>query len=393
MSFIQIIRTTWSNILGKRMRSLLTITGIAVGIATIVFLISLGYGLQSFSVKRISSIQSLSTLDVSQGKTANFKLDKPTVDKISKLNNVTEISPIISIGSKVSSGDKRTDVVATAVRADYFSYEDLKLSKGGIFTDDDNKTIVSTALVQSLGSDENAILGQEIDFLISYKQKDQTPSKVLKLTISGVVSDNSSSFAYIPIAQVQDILGEDVVYSSLKVKTGSQESLAGVRAEIEGMGFTVTSVADTISQVNSVFGGVRIALGLLGGVALIVAAIGMFNTMTIALLERTRDIGIMKAVGVDNRDIYWMFLAEAIIISGTGGIVGAALGELTAILINLLVGSLAKMVGAESITLFYTPFWFVAVIVGFSLIVGISTGFYPSRRAAKINPLDALRYE
>jgi putative ABC transport system permease protein len=344
-------------------------------------------------VKRISSIQSLTTLDVTQGKTANFKLDKPTVDKIAKLENVTEESPLISIGSKVTLGDKRTDAVATAVKGDYFAYEDLKLSKGTVFGDNDQKAVLSTALIQTLGADENSIVGKEINFLVSYKQKDQTPSRELKLIISGVVQDSASSFAFIPLAQIQDLLGDGVIYSSLKVKTTSESTMGGVRKEIEDMGFTVTSVADTIAQVNSIFGGVRIALGLLGGIALIVAAIGMFNTMTIALLERTRDIGIMKAIGVDNRDIYWMFLTEAIIISGAGGIAGAGLGQLLAMGINALITAVAKMVGAEPITLFSTPLAFVAIIVGFSLIVGVSTGFYPSRRAAKINPLDALRYE
>ncbi|MFA7244499.1 MAG: ABC transporter permease [Patescibacteria group bacterium] len=393
MKFFQIIRTTWLNILGKRMRSLLTVIGIAVGIGTIVFLVSLGYGLQEFSVKRISSIQSLTTLDVTQGKTANFKLDEPTIDKISKLSNVSEISPIISLGSKVALADKKTDAVATAVQGDYFVYEDLKLTKGSTFMDDDKKAVLSTALLQALGTDENSIIGKTIAFNISYKQKEQSQSKDLSLIVSGVVSDNTSPFAYIPLSQVQDLLGERAIYSSLKVKTASEDTMGGVRKEIEDMGLSVTSVADTIAQVNSVFGGIRIALGLLGGIALVVAAIGMFNTMTIALLERTRDIGIMKSVGVDNRDIYWMFLAEAIIISGAGGIAGAAFGQLLAVLINVLVGSLARMVGAEPIVLFSTPFTFVAIIVGFSLVVGISTGFYPSRRAAKINPLDALRYE
>jgi putative ABC transport system permease protein len=134
-------------------------------------------------------------------------------------------------------------------------------------------------------------------------------------------------------------------------------------------------------------------LGALGGIALLVAAIGMFNTMTIALLERTRDIGIMKAVGVDNRDIYWMFLTEAIIISGLGGALGGALGLLLSIGINAIVNGLATLVGADSVILFRTPLSFVAIVIVFAVVVGISTGIYPSKRAAKINPLDALRYE
>jgi putative ABC transport system permease protein len=394
MKFLEIARTTWSNLKGKKTRTTLTVSGIAVGIGAIVFLVSLGYGLQEFSIKRISSINSLSTLDVSQGKTANFRLDEPTVAKIKAIPGVAETSPVLSLAGKISYLGQKTDIVATAVEEKFFTYEDMRLQRGGFFSDNDQKVVISSALQQSLGLEPSTSLDKEVILSLSSKAKDgSTTVKDIKLKISGIIQDSTASFAYFPIATVQDQITADTVFSGLKVKAKSNNDIANVRQEIEALGLGVTSIGDTISQINSVFKIVRIFLGALGGIALLVAAIGMFNTMTIALLERTRDIGIMKAIGVDNRDIYWMFLAEAIIISGLGGALGGILGLLLSEGINAIVNGLAKLVGADSVILFRTPLYFVAIVIIFALIVGVSTGIYPSRRAAKINPLDALRYE
>lgn len=390
----QIIETTWSNLMGKKSRTILTVTGIAVGIGAIVFLVSLGYGLQEFSIKRISSINSLSTLDVSQGKTASFKLDGATVKKISALKGVASISPVLSLGGKAAMGTKKTDIVATAVEDDYFALEDLRLFKGNTFTDEEQKTVISTALVQSLGQEPTDIINQDLSLTVTFKTKDKTSvTKDLVLKVSGIVQDNTATFAYYPIKLISEYTNDDTIYSALKVKVSEKDNISAVRSEIEGMGLTVTSVADTIAQIDKVFGYIRIGLVALGSVALVVAAIGMFNTMTIALLERTRDIGIMKALGIDNSDIYWMFLSEAMLIAGMGGIAGAFFGVFLSYSINFAINFLAKLVGAETVLLFSTPLWFTLIIIMFSLIVGLSTGIYPSKRAAKINPLDALRYE
>lgn len=394
MRFTQITRTTWANLKGKKTRTMLTVSGIAVGIGAIVFLVSLGYGLQEFSIKRISSINSLSTLDVSQGKTTNFKLDGPTVDEIKKTSGVSQISPLLSLAGKISYTDKKTDIVATAVESDFFTYEDMRLQRGGFFSDEDSKIVISSALQQTLGLSASDSLDKEIVLSLSSKSKDgETLNKDLELKISGIVQDTTASFAYFPIATISGQITADTIFSGLKVKVESNDDLASVRREIEGLGLTVTSVADTISQIDRVFQIVRIFLGALGGIALLVAAIGMFNTMTIALLERTRDIGIMKAIGVDNRDIYWMFLIEAIIISGLGGALGGILGLILSVSINAVVNALANLVGADPVILFRTPIYFVVIVIVFAVFVGVSTGIYPSKRAAKINPLDALRYE
>jgi len=209
----------------------------------------------------------------------------------------------------------------------------------------------------------------------------------------GVVQDDSTAFSYIPINSIASELSEKVSYNSLKVKVKDKSQIPSMKEKFTSMGYSVTTIADTISQVDQIFRIIQIILAFFGLVALLVASIGMFNTMTIALLERTRDIGIMKAIGVRDRDVSRIFLSEAAIIAGAGGIIGVVGGWATAKLVNIGVNMLAISVGGEPETLFATPIVFALGIVIFSFFVGILTGLYPSRRASRLNPLDALRYE
>lgn len=394
MRISQIFRITWSNLKGKRVRTILTILGIAVGMGAIVFLVSLGYGLQQFTIKRISSISSLSTLTVSQGKTISIILDSSMIKKIEKINGVEKVVSVLASGGVVKFGDKKLDIVAIGTGSDYFIYEDTKFIAGNGFSDNENKIVVSSALVKNMGEDFSSVISKEVFLSVNFKDKNgKYLAKDLKVVIAGVVDDETSIFAYYPIKLIEELIDENTVFSSLKAKVQTRESVMNVKKEIENMGFSVASIAETVKQIDVVFRYVRIILATFGAIALLVAAIGMFNTMTIALLERTRDIGIMKAVGVNNKDIYLMFLLESVLISSLGGILGSGFGTAFSYLVNAGINYLAKIVGAEPVILFSTPLSFIGIIIIFSIFVGILTGIYPSRRAANINPLDALRYE
>lgn len=159
------------------------------------------------------------------------------------------------------------------------------------------------------------------------------------------------------------------------------------------MGFNVSALSDTIEEANKIFQAVQIILSLFGAVALIVSAIGMFNTMTIALLERTQEVGIMKSLGASNSDVWKLFLVESIIIGFLGGVSGIFLGIAGGQISNFGVNKLASSLGGTAIDLFYTPSEFIMIILLFSTIVGFLTGLYPARRASRLNPLEALRYK
>ena len=159
------------------------------------------------------------------------------------------------------------------------------------------------------------------------------------------------------------------------------------------MGYLVSSLSDTIDQAKKIFRIIQIILALFGLVALVVSAIGMFNTMTVTLLERINEIGILRSIGASANDIRLLFLVESVLMGFLGGIGGIVVGYLGGEIANFGLNILAKSFGGEPLNLFYRPFWFIGFIIIFSTIIGFLTGIYPSRRASKLNPLEALRYK
>jgi putative ABC transport system permease protein len=187
-------------------------------------------------------------------------------------------------------------------------------------------------------------------------------------------------------------LGE-APYSEIKVKVAERKQVNTIRKTIESMGYPTTSVKDTVDQIDQAFIIIKSVLGGFGMVALFVAAIGIFNTMTISLLERTHEIGVMKAIGGRNRDVARVFTCEAAIIGLLGGLFGVLAGWALGLALNGLVNFIATSVGGEANDYFLLPIDFILIVIVFSFVVSTIAGIWPARRAAKLNPLEALRYE
>ena len=166
-----------------------------------------------------------------------------------------------------------------------------------------------------------------------------------------------------------------------------------MRDTVIGQGFSVSSLSDTVAQANKVFSAVQLTLMFFGFVALSVSAIGMFNTMTIALLERTEEIGIMKSTGASRNSISLMFIMESTIMGLLGALGGVVISYLGGFIVNSLLNVVAARFGGQAINLFYSPLWFVFTIIGFGAFVGLLTGVFPARSASRIDPLEALRYK
>ncbi|MDX1608073.1 MAG: FtsX-like permease family protein, partial [Candidatus Spechtbacterales bacterium] len=177
------------------------------------------------------------------------------------------------------------------------------------------------------------------------------------------------------------------------VRVDASENLNIVQEEIIEQGFNVVALSKTVEQANKIFTGIQAVLGTFGSIALIVSAIGMFNTMTVTLLERTAEIGIMRTIGASSGDIKILFLAEAVIVGFLGGIVGILIGTSIGFGLNALLNFVASRAGGTGVTLFRYPILFLLFIASFSTIVGFLTGLFPARRAAALNPLDAIRYK
>jgi len=209
--------------------------------------------------------------------------------------------------------------------------------------------------------------------------------------IVGVVDDDDNQFIYIPIEDIT-VLGVSN-FSQAKLVLKDQKFLPDVRKKVESMGFKTASTVDTVAQIETFFGGLRSVLGVIGFIALGVASLGMFNTLTVSLLERTREIGGMKTMGMVSGEIQELFLAEAMIMGFAGGIGGLLMGIIAGQLSSYAVSAVAITQGVGYLELTYVPFGLILFIVVSSFVVGLVTGLYPSQRAKKISALNALRYE
>lgn len=213
----------------------------------------------------------------------------------------------------------------------------------------------------------------------------------VKYKVIGVIDDDQNSYLYVPFADLYRLAVRNL--SQLKIVLSDQKDLPLVRKEVETMGFKTASVTDTIKQIEALFANVRLVLAMIGLVALVVAALGMFNTLTVSLLERTREIGGMKVMGVVAHEIEDLFLAEAMIMGLGGGFGGLIFGFLAGKLLSFIVTVIAFSSQRQILDLTYIPLPFIIFIIILSFFVGIVTGLYPAQRAKKISALNALRYE
>jgi len=258
------------------------------------------------------------------------------------------------------------------------------------------EAIVNKAFLDVLGIKENDSIGKKfnLSFVATEGLTDENKkviSSAVEYKILGVTPDTKTPIVYVPIIDVKQLGLTN--YSQVKLVVTNEKELAKVRKQVEVLGFKTTSVADTVSQIEALFKTLRLILGLLGVVALSVAALGMFNTLTVSLLERTHEIGMMKAIGMKSIEVHDLFLTESMIMGVFGGIGGLLFGIVCGKILSLILTIFAVFKGVGLIDITYIPFSFVFLIILLSLTVGIITGIYPAHRATKISALDALRYE
>jgi putative ABC transport system permease protein len=182
-------------------------------------------------------------------------------------------------------------------------------------------------------------------------------------------------------------------YSAVSVKLGSLRDLAAVGSRVREMGFSTFALADQFDEITKAFYVMDMILAAVGMIAIVVAALGIVNTMVMSILERYREIGVMKAVGAGDGDIKRIFFFESGAIGLLGGAAGCVLGWATSLLINRIVNLYTARQGLPFIDYFAFPFWIFLGAMGFSLLVSLVSGIYPARRAARVDPVVALRHD
>jgi len=256
--------------------------------------------------------------------------------------------------------------------------------------------VVNEAVVNAMGLESaKEVIGQLINVNIAFAGKDMESSieetRMEKLEIIGIISGADSPQVFMPIVNLKTLGIDD--FSQVKIEAEKQADLPKIREEIEGMGFQTASVADTVDRVLQVFRWINIGLLVLGSVALIIATLGMFNTLTVSLLERTREIGIMKAIGMKKAEVMLLFFFEAGLMGFWGGTIGFLSGFLFAKMLNLFLNLFLISPAKGFVSVVSVPWYLPFLVVAFTIFISLLTALLPAKRAAKISPLDAIRYE
>ncbi len=377
-------------------RTWLTILGIGVGIGAVVILVGLGYGLQGILLEKIIFGESLLSLNVSNPPSRAVLLTDKTINNFLKIDHVEDVAPLTSFSSLMRLNNIAGNVKLEAVPPQYFRYAGIPIKTGKPFKKGaTNQIIVSYTTLKLFGVSSTQALGKKVKFKVFLPQKNSNEIKEVEMEkeyqIVGII-ENPSLVAYMPLSEFKAHFAVPY-YERVEVKVDQSKNLNLAQKEIISKGFVVSALSKTVEQANKIFHGIQITLGLFGGIALIVSAIGMFNTMTVTLLERTNEIGIMRTIGASSKDIMILFLSESIILGFLGGAVGVGIGLAVGKLLNMLLSIIATKMGGVAVTLFVFPYWFLGFTIIFAGFMGLITGIFPARKASVLNPLDAIRYK
>lgn len=381
-------------------RTWLTILGMGVGISAVVILVGLGFGLQQILLEQIIFGDSLLSLNVTSPNVRTLGLTAEVVEEFETIDRVEDASPLASYSALMTVDDLTGNVFLQGAEPRYLRYAGIPLVAGQVFGDGagSKEILLSQATLKlfDFGDDPEAALGKRVSLRALVPNNSGTGTTEVPLQgeyeVVGVLSEEAAINVMVSLEELSANFAVNL-YERVQVKVDSNEGLGAVETAILEQGYLVSSLQKTVEQANKIFQGLQIMLAVFGSIALVVSSIGMFNTMTVTLLERTKEIGIMRTIGAAPVDIFILFLVESTIIAFLGGVIGIGIGVVIGVALNLTLNALATQFGGVAVSLFAYPLWFIGFIAGFSAVVGFLTGIFPSRRASKINPLDAIRYE
>ena len=406
MKMSSVLLIGYRNIAINRTRSFLTIGGVSIGIGIITFLISLGFGVQAMVIREVTKNNPTEIVDVSNENLENFVvLDGETINKIKNIPDVKNVEVSANIGGKFLNGEAQTDAILYGMTSGYLklsnvniegiSFENFSSSDGIIVTPKLAALLGFEKAQDSIGKEVeyDAVVAKEITDVNA--QADNNGQAGKKFKILGIVNDQSKADAIYAYAMFETLKRDYNVIAGQrgKIEIGNIAKIDLVRSQIEQLGFVTESVVDTVTDINSFFSIVRIVLIIFGTIIMSISAMGMMNTLSVSLLQRTKEVGILKALGAKRTDIFKMFIFEAILISFSGGAIGLLGGYGVAKGLNALINLISKRYGISAADFVLVPNAFVLAIVAFIVVLGISTGLFPARRASKIHALEALRYE
>ncbi len=384
------------------LRTWLTILGMGVGTGAVVVLVGLGFGLQQIILEQIVFGDSLLSLGVSATGARNLSITDEVIKEFEDNEYIEDAAPLARYPALVTYKGLTGNVFLQGAEPAYLRYAGITASAGKVFVDEDlgngNEVMLSPAVLKLFGiEDAEGFIGQEVTFRLLIPAEDGSDAITevnieKKYKVKGITKEEGVLNALMMLPELRTYVGIEA-YDRAQVKVVSNEFLDATEEALIKLGYRVTALSKTVEQASKIFQGIQATLAVFGGIALVVSAIGMFNTMTVTLLERTKEIGIMRTLGASPSDVKLLFISESVVVGFLGGLSGVLMGITLGFVVNFMLNLAASQFGGQAVKLFAFPLWFLTFISLFSACVGYLTGIFPARRAAQLNPLDAIRYE
>ena len=456
MKFRDLTELAWRNLREALLRNSLTTLGIGVGVASLVAMLSLGVGLQRLANERLTRSGLFDAIIVAPranfrgfGRAAQDPsntapagpLDEDARKALERLPNVIEVYPEIRFPTEIRYDSTPYSTVVAGVPESGRSSGAYDGMTGAFFSGPSaDEAILQIEFARQLSPQPASLLGKDLVLRYAERQalsaeseadspnaNSNTPGdsglsggfsvvpREERLHIVGIVdTEPASGFGgvgrgrvMIPlqvaeklrVAQTNDfrtMLGARPgrnAYQSLTVRVKSPALVKDVEDSIKVMGFATFSLLDATNNLRQVFAVFDLLMGIFGSLALIVASLGIINTLVMAILERRREIGVLKALGAADRDIRRLFFVEAGVMGLIGGVLGVLIGALIGFGMNFATNVYLRRQALPPLNVSSIPWWMIAAAISFSIAVSLAAGLYPASRAARLNPVEALRYE
>ncbi|MBN2146907.1 MAG: ABC transporter permease [Anaerolineales bacterium] len=435
MSFFDLLALILDNLGRRKARVALTAVGVIIGTAAVVVLVSLGIGLQRNATESLYGIGDLTQIQVfpnygegmmaggsGGGETQVKLITNDSLDELAAIPGVVAVIPRDYLYGGSTIEYNRLETWGNLIGVDTADLSELGLEAAQGELTLSNGTAVIGAQVPMGFYDPNwrpgqdpptppELVGQTIKLIIiKWDNQGMEVRKSYQIRIVGMLTETRGEpdwSIYMTLDSITTynewINGRRINrnkdgYNQVIVKVGDVQEVLDVTEQITNLGYQAYSPQSYVQGINSFFVVLQVVFGGVGAIALLVAAIGIANTMAMAILERTREIGLMKAVGATNRDVLSIFLGEAAGIGFVGGLGGVLLGWSAGQVINVLAlaylaGQAAEQGGPPPTSAVYTPAWLPIFAVVFATLIGLFSGLYPALRAATLVPVNALKYE
>lgn len=458
MRFSDLLRMSSSSLWKRKVRTILTVLGVVIGVASIVVMVSLGLGLNKATMDQIESYGGLTTITVSEGSGSNSsfgsssgssseeakRLNDALVESLSQIEHVELVAPVLSSRLIAKDGQYENSwMTVYGMTPEGLEKQGITIGEGHLPTNSEeleffygNQVVMDFTNSKTgegfWGSDEEPPIDLMKDTIFYIFDPDayyqwQSPSqgqsvkppKKFLIPTAGIMAGGRDEYkagcynVYCNMdalkAKLKQIFKnkaipgqptnknnkpyKELYYNQLYVYVDKIDNVTEIQKMINDMGYEAYSNADWIQQQQQQMGLIQAVLGGIGAVSLLVAAIGIANTMMMSIYERTKEIGIMKVLGCNLGDIRMLFLLEAAFIGLIGGAVGLALSYGISVLLNNVLKLGEIMGGMEGAAISYIPPWLALASLGFAIVVGMLAGFFPSLRAMKLSPLAAIRNE